>query len=564
MARLNRYTRKGLTRALYAGVAAGALGGAAVAQSQGGIVAEPPLRLQTDYFGYAASVAGRVGYTDNINLAPDGFEDDEFIFSTIFSGGAITSTNRFTGIALADLDLSYLADRDDFNVSQNVGATGTATVAENWFYVDVSGRTSRQLIGDNARFSRNINSARGQQANVHSLSGSPYIYHRMADQSAVSLRYRFSQVFVDDADSDFGVFDRDFLNDSTTHEAVASYDSGNLFQRVRFSLSAYGNDTTEDGSGFLPDFSYRQGAVEGAAEVALSRSFSLSGAAGYDEVETNDAAAIFFDDEELSGVFWRAGFVARPNRRGFARIEYGQRYGDDFVDADISYRFTQRLNFRAGANRSFRTRAQTINNRFRDTQLQTLQYADLLRQGEALSPRDLINSANQFSSLLGGANAQTVGVGVVDSAFAAVSANYDRTTATLGGYYSDSDFGFRTIETYSVRGNISRRLSRRLTGYVGVDYRRADTSVDAATCEANPFVFGFDALDPLFDAVTACAGLAAANGLTNTVSGNIGASLQLYENVAAFADYSHTQRWSEVAALEYGENTVFLGLRLDF
>jgi uncharacterized protein (PEP-CTERM system associated) len=564
MAISSRYTRKGLTRALCSGVCLGAFGGAALAQSQGGLTAEPPLRLQTDYFGYAASVAGRVGYTDNINLAPDGFEEDEFIVSTVFSGGAITSTNRFTGIALADLDLSYLVDSGDFNVSQNVGATGTATVADNWLYVDVSGRTTRQLIGDNARFSRNVNAARGQQANVHSLSASPYLYHRMADQSAVSLRYRFSQVFVDDSESDFNVFSRNFLNDSTTHEAVASYDSGNRFQRVRFSLSAYGNDTTEDGSGVLPDFGYRQGAFEGSAQVALSRTFSLSGAVGYDEIETSDAASIFFDDDELSGVFWRAGFTARPNRRGFARIEYGQRYGDDFIDADLSYRVTQRLNFRAGANRSFRTRAQNINRQFRDTQLQTLQYADLLRQGEALSPRDVIGAANQYSSILGGSNAQTVGVGVVDSAYASLSANYGRTTATLGGFYSDSDFGFRAIETFTVRGSVSRRLSRRLTGYVGADFRRADTFVDAAVCEANPFVFGFDAFDPLFDPVVSCANLAASNGVTNTISGNIGASYQIFENVAAFADYSHAQRWSEVEFLEYGENTVFVGLRLDF
>ncbi|MEO1252515.1 MAG: hypothetical protein AAFW81_09235 [Pseudomonadota bacterium] len=561
MAMFNRYTLRGLRNALCAGAGLGVLGSAAIAQ---GPVAEPPLRLQTDYFGYAASVSGRFTYSDNINLAPDPLSIEEYFFSTAVSGGAITSTNRFTGIVLGDLDFSYLADSSDFNISQNVGATGTATVADNWLYVDVSGQTSRQLIGDNARFSRNINAARGQQANVHSFAASPYIYHRMPDQSSVALRYRYSQVFIDDSDSIFAVLNRNFLNDSRSHEVIATYDSGNLLDRARFNLSAYGVDTTEDGSGFLPEFGYRQGAVEASGQVALSRAFSLSGAVGYDEVETDDAAALFFDDEELSGVFWRAGFTASPNRRLNARIEYGERYGDDFVDADISYRVTERLTFAAGANRRFVTRAQNSSNRFREVQAQTLLYADQLRRGDEGSPRAVIDAANQYASILNGTNAQTIGVGVVDQAYAALSTNYERTSFTLSGNYSDSDFGFRMIEAFDINANLRRRLSRRILAYGNVVYRFADTVVDTATCEANPLVFGINTLDPLFDVVEGCAALANQNGATNTIIGSIGGEYQIYENVAAFAEYSYTERFSDVDFLEYSENTAFIGVRLDF
>lgn len=561
MTLFNRYTRNGLVRALLAGISTGALGSAAYAQS---ISAEPPLRLQTDYFGYAASVAARVGYSDNINLAPDGLERDQFITGTALSGGAITSTNRFTGLILGDLDFSYLLDDGDFNVSQNIGATGTATAVEDWLYLDISGQTSRQLIGDNARFSRNVNAARGQQANVHSFAVSPYLYHRLPDTSSFTLRYRYSQVFVDDSDSDFSVLNRNFLNDSMTQEVIASYDSGRMLDQVRFTLSAYGNDTNEDGSGALPSFGYRQGAVEGAVQIALSSAFSLSGAVGYDELETEDAASQFFDDDEISGVFWRAGFTARPNRRARARIEYGQRYGDDFVDANISYRVTNRLNFRAGANRSFRTRAQGLNSRFRETQLQTLIYADQLRQGEAISPRDIIGAANQFSSLGSGTRAQTVGVGVIDSAFAGLSTNYDRTNFSLSANYSDSDFGFRQIEAFTISGGANRTLSRRLSGYVDASFRRVDTLIDTDVCEANPLIFGLDALDPFFDVVAECGELAASNGVTSTITGAIGANYLIFENVSAFAEYSHSQRWSELPQQEYGENNVFVGVRLDF
>lgn len=557
----NKKTRGGLAVALCAGVSVGALASLATAQR---LNADPPLRLQTDYFGYAASVAGRIAYTDNIQLAPDGFEEDEFIASTVFSGGAITSTNRFTGLIIGDLDLSYLINSEDFNVSQNVAGVGTATLLDNWLYFDVSGQTSRQLIGDNARFAGNINSGRSQQANVHSYAASPYLYRLRDDGSSVTLRYRFSQVFIDDSESVFGAIDENFLNDSLSHEVVAEYDSGSKFDNVRFTLSAYGNDTTEDGSGVLPEFSYQHGAVEGQVEIPITRKFSISGAVGYDDLETDDAASLFFDDEDLSGVFWRAGFTARPNRRTSMRVEYGRRFDDEFIDAAITHRISPRLNLTAGANRSFTSRSRSIDARFRESQLATLQYADLLRQGEALSPRSVINGANRYATLFSGLNAQTVGVGLVDSAFAALDGDFGRTRVALSGAYSDSDFGFRNIEAFAARGNVTRDLTRHLTGYVGLNFRHADTNVDQDTCEANPTIFGLDAFDPVFDPVANCASFVAANGVTNTLTGLIGADYRFYENVSFFAEYSHTERWSEVTLLEYSENFAFAGVRLDF
>jgi len=554
-------SRKRLAAMLGASASIFAISQGAIAQR---LNAEPPLRLQTDYFGYAASVGARIGYTDNINLAPDGFEEDEFIASTVFSGGAITSTNRFTGIVLGDLDLSYLIDGEDFNVNQNIAGVGTATLADNWFYVDVSGQTSRQLIGDNARFARSLNSGRSQQANVHSYGVSPYLYRLRADGSSVTLRYRFSQVFIDDSDSVFGAIDEDFLNDSRSHEVVASYDSGNKFDKVRFTLSAYGNETTEDGSGVLPSFGYQHGAVEGEVEIALSDKISISGAVGYDDLETADAASLFFDDEELSGVFWRAGITARPNRRTTARVEYGRRFDDEFIDAAIAHRITPRLNLSAGANRSFTSRARSVDARFRNTQLATLKYADLLRSGEELSPREVINNANRFASLFSGVSAQTIGVGVVDSAYIRLNGDYGRTRLSLGGFYADSDFGFREIEAVSLNAFVNRDLTRRISGYAGLNFRHADTNVDQATCEANPTVFGLDAFNPVFDPMTACADFIAANGVTNTLSATVGADYRFFENVSLFAEYSHTERWSEVVTLEYTENLIFTGVRLDF
>lgn len=558
--KMNARTKK----LLLASAATGLIASAAVAQVDG---PEAPLKLQTDYFGYSAGVSVRGSYSDNINLSRGALKDDEFIMSTLFTGGAILSTPRVTGLIIGDLDFSYLIDDGDLAINQNIGATSTFTGVENWLYFDLSGSTTRQLVGDNARFSGNANAARNQRANVHTYSASPYLFHLFSDESSAEVRYRFSQVFVDQ-DQGFSIFGGG-IDDSTTHEVLAEYNSGRAFDRLRFSLTAYGSDTSEDGFEIVPglnvpDFEFRQGSLASAAQFSLSSRFALSGGIGYDDVDTEGGTASFFDNDDLSGFFWRAGFTARPGPRSFLRLEYGQRYGDEFIDADASYRASQRFVFSAAASRSFRTRAQSVTSQLRSTQRQTLEFADALREGQELSARAIIESANFFASSRDTGFAQTSGVAVSDSASIAITGDFDMTEISIYANYADDDFGFRQIETIGAGIDVRRRLARRVTGYGSVVYRRADTEFDSATCEANPLIFGFDITDPMFDAMTACSGLAADNGITNTIIGRVGASYRVYENVSAFAEFTHTERFAPNPLLEYSENTILAGVTLEF
>jgi len=562
--RKQKYLRvdcKALARLFTGAATAALLAGQASAQAPN---TDAELQLRNNYLGYAASVSPRVSYSDNINLRRDALADSEYIFSTLFTGGAVIATQRASGIILGDLDFSYLADAADLVVNQNIGATSTFTAADNWLYFDVSGRTSRQLIGDNARFSANINSARGQQANVHSYNVSPYVYHRMADQSAVELRYRWSQIFVDDTSTDFNPLNGNFLNDSRSHEALLSYESGNAFEVVRFRTTVYGIETLDDGSDIFPiPFEYRQGSVLTEAQVALNSTFALSGAVGYDEVDTDQAAAIFFDEDQLSGLFWRAGFTARPGRRARVRIEYGRRFDDEFIDADISYEISSRLVFNAAASRTFQTRAQAVSSQFRASQLQTLDFVERLRANEEVSARGLIEAANRFAGV-SGAGAQTIGLGVTNSAFAALNGAYGRNNFSLSGSYNDTNFGFREIVAYGVSLNARRELSRRLSVNGDFTWRNVDTTIDQATCLSDPRIFGFDTTDPLFDPVAQCAARGAEEGVADTIIVAGGASYRVYENVTAFLRAAHTTRSSENLLLEYDENVVTLGVTLDF
>ena len=547
--------------ALLAASAGAAVIGAASAFAQELQVPGPQakLRFRNDYFGYGLSVGPRATYTDNIDLAPDGFKESEVAASVAANGSAIWSSNRVTAIVDGSLDFSYLVDRGDFVVNQDIGAAGTVTVADNLFYIDAAGSTSRQLAGENARFSRNINAGRGQRVNLHNLALSPYLNRRFADGSAVELRYRVSQVFIDD---DANVFGANFNNDSRTQEAIANYQTGERFDRVQLGFTAYGNKTREYGSAALEDFEYEQATGVVDAQLALNTRFALTGAVGYDEVDTT-APAQFIPVDQLSGLFWRAGFRARPGPRTDVRLEYGRLYDYDFVDANISYDLSNRLNFTANASRSFRTRAQAVTTQYEALQRRTLDFVERLREGETGDAEGIINALTQANDqrFLG----QNVGFGVANEANARLSAVLGaRSTANLYGFYNDTDFSFRRITTFGGGLGGTHQLSRRLTAYGDLFYRHVDSNVDLGSCLSDPRLFGFDTAVPGFDPAVECGSLVAQNATTNAVGGRVGASYRLARNASAFGEYSHTQRFSQNALLEFGENAVTAGVQVEF
>jgi uncharacterized protein (PEP-CTERM system associated) len=517
-----------------------------------------PLRFRNDYFGYGLAVGPRVSYTDNINLTPTN-RDDELAFSMAANGSAIYSTNRFSGIIDGSLDVSYLTDQADIVASQDVGAASTTTIAENWLYFDAAGSTSRQLAGEGARFSQNLNAGRNQRVNVHNFALSPYVNHRFTNGSAAELRYRFSQVFIDANNNNRATFD----TDSRTQEVVASYDTGTALDRLQVKLTAYGNRTEDYGSSLVNDFEFEQGTLEGDVQVALTERFALTGAVGYDDVETT-APASFVPASELTGLYWRAGFRARPGRKTDVRLEYGRRYDDDFIDARMRYDVSERVKFFAGAGRSFQTRAQAVSTQFEALQRRTLDFVEDLRagaegSGDAESVIDALTRT--VRTRLG---YQQIGLGVSNDANANLTGDFGRTTLNLYGNYQDTDYGYRRIKYYGGGFGAQRELSRRMSGYANVFYRHVKTNSDLNACLADPTIFRLDPNEPGFDVNVECANVVASDPDSDTVGGRLGIAYRLYQNVSAFGEYSHTERFSPRPDQEYGENAVTLGVQMEF
>ncbi len=527
---------------------------------------QAPLRFRNDYFGYGLAVGPRVSYTDNISLSsgptplqPFSVRDDELAFSIASNGSAIYSNNRITGIIDGSLDVSYLTDQAEVVASQDVGAAGTVTLADNFLYFDVAGSTSRQLAGENARFSQNVNAGRSQRVNVHNFALSPYVNHRFPNGSAAELRYRFSQVFIDN--NRVNQFGSTIDGNTRTQEVVASYNTGNAIDRIQVGLTAYGNKTRDYGSSVLQDYEYKQGTLEGDAQVELTERFAVTGAIGYDDVNTT-APATFIPEDQLTGLYWRAGFRAKPGRKTDVRLEYGRRYDDDFINARVRYDLSERVTFAASAGRSFQTRAQAVSTQFEALQRRTLDFVQDLRDGNIGDAADVIDALTRSTRTR--VTAQQIGLGISNDANAQLSGDFGRTVVNAYGNYQDTDYGFRSIKTFGGGLSAERELSRRMTGYLGVFYRHVDSTSDLTICQANPELFGFDITIPGFDPIAACASLVSFEGKTNTVGGRIGVAYRLYQNVSAFGEYAHTERFSQNVELEYGENTATVGVQVEF
>jgi uncharacterized protein (PEP-CTERM system associated) len=523
-------------------------------------------------FNYQLTVSPQLTYSDNVTLAPSGEEQADGLASVAFEGGALIDRVGFSGIINGRVELGTYFDQpqvngedlyDQFVVDQNITAAGTARIVDDLFYVDAALNSKQQALSDQSQFSGQSIAANDQQANAFSYSISPYLFSRLINDGTVEARYRYTNVIVDDEDAIDGI--DDFLNDSETQEIVAEYDSGRLLDRVGFSVRGYANKTEETGSERLPEVDFEQLALSWSARYAMNRKVSVIGTVGYDEIDTNNNPN--FDDDELSGVFWKAGLRAKPGRRTLVQVEVGDRYGGALVEGSASYQYSSRLEFRANLERNFRTGAQAVNQNSTVLQSETLAFAEELRLAQDVTSRDLTARTLQLNSDLQEFSARQSGLATTNSARLTAIGRTRRDNFVVSATYDDSDFGFQETENISLGGTWDRRLSRKLGVYARGNLQLTENSISSTSVmdcitalSTDPLTAGLPA-----DVILGlCGDPSQLDNDVQTLSLLGGLRYRLFENTAAFAQVSRTQRFADTDAQEYEENAITVGLSFDF
>lgn len=532
--------------------------------------AEPP-RNSSGRLPYTLKISPQITFSDNVDLSPDSNAQADGLASVVFEGGLLLDRVNFSGYVNGRIEVgSYFdppvvngADQyEQFVVDQDITAAGTANFIDNFLYLDAALSARKEALDERSAFSTQSLAANDQQADSFSYSISPYVFSKLVNESTVEARYRYTDVTISDDDAVDGV--QNFLNDSRSHEVLAEYTSGKLLDRVGFSLRAYGNQTKESGSDVLPEVDYAQTSVSGDLRYPLSRKLSVVGTVGYDDINTNGSG--FFDDDDLSGVFWKAGLLATPGRRTRAQLEVGTRFGGLLVEGNASYEYSSRLQFRADASRSFRTSGQAGAQGLSILQSETLGFAEELRQAQNVSSRDVLDRTLQFNNGLSDLTGRQSGLAKSNNANFSVIANTKKTDFVLSLGYDQSDFGFQKTETVTLGGQVERKLSRRLGLYGRGTYQLSNTDMTGSVADCvlalsiEPSTAGLSvaALTDL------CQNPDQFGGDAQTLSLLGGINYQLYKDVSAYAQISRTERFADDTADEFDENAITLGLTFEF
>jgi uncharacterized protein (PEP-CTERM system associated) len=299
-------------RALVVAVAALGIGTPAVA---GDLTITPSIEL-------------REGYSDNVDLGPEGDEESAFI-SEVVPGVRIRSESaRVTGALNAFPILRHQTAGEDegLSLAGDLAGLGTVEAVEDLFFVDAQASISQQVLDSRAAAS----TANEETVQVYRIS--PYLRNRFGGFAEAEARYRLSQVLVGDQAAAGG----GQTSDATTHALSLSLESGSDFSRLFWALSSLASEESRSED---DDVSRREADLE--LRYAVDRSITLIAAAGYQ----------FFDDgtsvNEVGGPTWRVGFRWRPGPRTDLEATYGERNDDQSANVRFSYKIGPRTTLTA-------------------------------------------------------------------------------------------------------------------------------------------------------------------------------------------------------------------------
>ncbi|WOI52525.1 hypothetical protein [Parvularcula sp. LCG005] len=465
-----------------------------------------------------------------------------------------------------DIESSFgFRDVDSVFIEPNIGASGTFRVADNLLYVDASAIVQEQALG---RSSALVSAGVGQSDEEIVYGGfsvSPYVLRRFANDSQLEVRGRATSVNVLDErlDNRIAQFlseavddDLQYENDSIATEFLASYSSGNLFDRFGFKVGAFTRDVEESGSDLLDDTRFTQSSASFDTEYRLNRVVSLIAGVGVDEIDFELSDMATADEiaesearaDRLNGTYWNAGVNLTPSKNSQWRATIGERYDGTSLEVNGRYQPMKRLTIVASAMRSLNTGLQDFASSAIASQTRALQTIRRLADSQDQASKALVERAIDFSAGFEDVERGNFGASVFDRYSVGLRGDFARTNLRLNVSQTETDATADNASRSqrSINLGASRQLSRRLNIDANVAYTESD---------------GFAGRDRFVDTVTE-------PGKTTETFLSVGASYQLGRRFAATASAYHVDSDSAESLggtrFDYQENVVAVGMRWKF
>lgn len=451
-------------------------------------------------------------YSDNINAAPSGQEESEFI--TILSSG-LAATGRTSRIDLSanyNLQKSYFLENPDRNnLTHYLNGNVQTEIIRDRFFVDAFASMSPTVASNFGRITnRNFVNVGGNRADVLTYGVTPRAVHRFGSWATARARATFSETTTSNQDGNGDDLagsgsDNTFHADLTSGRRFTRFNWNVNYSQREFQPSAFeANGSNEESTLSSTTFSggYR-----------INRLFRINGSVGH---ESNEFAG---DRSLRGGATWSLGATYTPTRRTSLTGSYGHRSFGSTKNFSFSHRL-RRASIRGSYTEDLSTTAEVL----RRQQQQLFQNRDIF--GNPLTtpfnPLDLTNPLLPNTNL-----SLTNDVFISRTLDVDIGYQYRLNAYSLGVYRSEQESG-RTRGVEEVIGTNfrwSRPLGKRLSSALSVNHQ--DRSGDAQR----------ESTQALF--------------ITPSLSYALG------PHVSTRLSYSYSENTSDLGTNDFQENSVF-------
>ncbi|MCG3201811.1 MAG: hypothetical protein NFCOHLIN_01681 [Gammaproteobacteria bacterium] len=244
-------------------------------------------------------------YSDNIELAPDGQEEGDFVTEltpavSLEGRGMRYRVNVDYGLQ----GLIYADDSSRNRINNLLTGDGQLEVFRDHGFIDFGVNYGPQNVGNVGTVALDNISAVGR-ANVLSYSVTPNWVHEFGNYAVANVGYTYDEV----------VSSSDDLTDSSAHTVTANIHNGSHFETWLWSLDFL--EQYVDDEAFGDTIRFRN--VTGRTDYYFTPHWAAIGQLGYDDDD--------FDSEgDTSDVLWGVGFRWAPRRQTFIEVIGGERF----------------------------------------------------------------------------------------------------------------------------------------------------------------------------------------------------------------------------------------------
>lgn len=447
-------------------------------------------------------------WNDNIFLARKGQTESDFI--TAISPGIVVRGNTRRLRLNVDYDPQQLffwhnSDQNEFR--QRLRGFGQAELLERLLFLDASGTIDQQFARTRDVIGTTTLTASPDLVDIRAFQAGPTLVNRFGSFARSQFRYRYGLLETDAED----------IADETLGLWSLVVDSGEDFTVLswRTTAASVNVDRAEDSLSPFAGTSFDQDFVKFDGRYTIRPIFAFLAGVGYEEIR--DPTLI----DEPTGVIWDVGGELRLSRNSFARLTYGERFGDTNWNAEARYRAGAFTTLRLQYTQTIETSASIL---LRELNLIGLAPSGALVETETGRPIPLLDPFFDLADAAFRRDRFLAGI--------TISGRRDRYALDVFDEQRDFDVSESDSERLGVILSWTRQLTPRLDLNIGASYAHVK----------------FESAPPRSD---------------DYYSGLAGLGLRLSPTAELLVSYRRGQRNSDVAD-DVAENVVIAGLRKIF